>query len=128
MASITGIASRTVNEGSALKYTATLKDEGGTVLALSAVNTITLTLFEVPGQTIINSQNGTNILNLNNGTFAATSGAFTMLFLAADNPIVNAAGEGDLECHEALFKITYSTTKTLNHTVRIYVRQLDKVA
>lgn len=127
MVAITNIASRTVTEGSTFKYTATLKDEDKTVIPTASVDTITLTLYEVPGQTIINSKNGTDVYDTGGGTLAATSGAFTFLFLAADNPIVNAAGVGDLECHEALFKIVYSTTKTLNHPVRIYVKQLDKV-
>jgi len=128
MVAITGIESRTVTEGSAFQYTATLKDEDNNVIASSSVDTITLTLYELPGLTIINSKNGTDVYDTGGGTLHASSGLFTMLLLAADNPIVNATiGVGDLECHEALFKIGYSSTKTLNHTVQIYVKQLDKV-
>ena len=128
MVSLTNaVSTRTVNEGGYFKYTSTLLDEDSTALALASVDTLTMTLYEVQGDTVINSRSAQDVLNTNSVTLHATSGLLTWTALAADNPIVNSPGAGEYEQHIAVFTLTYSTTKTLNHEVAIYVKQLNEI-
>lgn len=122
------VASRTVEEKTTFKYTATLKDEDGVVIPAADLDTLTLTLYDKAAGTIINSQNDTNVLNANNGTVHATSGLFTMLFKPADNPMVGTPDDDITEEHVVLFEWTYnSTTDAGKHQFSIYVVQRLKV-
>lgn len=115
-------------------YTATLKDETGTVIPLSELATLTITLYNAevvePSPTtgnIINSRNLENCKNLANVTFHATSGLLTWNIQALDNVIVNE--ELDTELHVARFDFTYGTpTKDGSHEVRLRVVNLRKVS
>ena len=125
-------AQQTVNEGSTLTYTCTLKDEDGVVLALASINSLTLSFCNLPtsdvAESTINSRLDQNVLNANNVTVHATSGLLTWELQPEDNVIVNSAlVRGVEEQHEATFKLVYSTTKKLNHVVNFFVVQLGKV-
>ena len=124
-------AQRTVKENSTFQYTATLKDETGTVIPLSGVTTFTLTLYDLALGSIINTKDGTDILNANNGTIHATSGLFTWVAKPADNIIVGAGTDilvGKTEEHVALFEWTYNSgLDSGRQELHIYVEQLAKV-
>lgn len=121
-------AERTVNEGTTFLYTCTLKDESGVVVPLSAIGALTLTLYDVDSDTIINSRDTQNVLNANNVTVHATSGLLSWTAQAADNPIVLATRPaGSLERHIALFEWTWATTKKGKHELEIFVQQLSQV-
>jgi hypothetical protein len=121
-------AERTVNEGTTFLYTCTLKDETGAAVPLSAVNTLTLTLYNKETGTIINSRNVQNVLNANNVTLHATSGLLSWLAQPADNIIVTTDRiAGEREKHIALFEWTWSTTKKGKHELIILVKNLAMV-
>lgn len=121
-------AERTVNEGTTFLYTCTLKDESGVVVPLSGISALTLTLYDVATDTIINSRDAQDVLNTNDVTVHATSGLLSWTAQAADNAIVTAARvAGSLEKHIALFEWTWSTTKKGKHELEIFVQQLAQV-
>ncbi len=72
-----------VNDGESAKITATLYDTENASLAKAAINTLTLTIQDEDGS-VINSRNGTDILDANGGTLA-TDGTLTLKLTAADN-------------------------------------------
>jgi hypothetical protein len=116
-----------VAERTTLKCTASLVDESGTAIPASALQALTLTLYNRDSTTkeIINSVNGTNILNTGRGTVHATNGTLTLTLLPADNAIVNSSA--DLEWHRALIQGTYETEKAFKYEIEFQVRNLSKV-
>lgn len=123
-----------VDEKVSAIYTATLKDENGTVVPLSELLTLTLTLYDadqgeptLATANIINSRNVQNVKNTNNVTFHATSGLLTWSIQTADVPIIDS--DKLTELHVARFDFTYGTpTKTGRHEVGLRVRNLRKVS
>lgn len=121
-------AERTVNEQTTFLYTCTLKDESGVVIPLSAVSSLTITLYDEDTGAIINSRDGQNALNANNVTLHSTSGLLSWIAQPADNAIVTATRvAGSVEKHKVLFKWTWATSKKGNHELQILVRQMTKV-
>ena len=124
---------RRVNERSSALYTATLNDEKGDPVTVSALATLTVTLYDKATGDIINSRNGQDALNANDVTLHATSGALTWKMKAADNPINTPATieAGDYERHIALFEWTYDMSGSGvgdgKHEVIIDVLSLTKV-
>lgn len=114
-------------------YTATLKDETGTVIPLAGLSVLLLTLYnaDVPeplvvADNIINSRNLQNVLNQNNVTFHATSGLLTWTLQPADTTIVDETRKTEL--HVARFDFTYGTpTKLGAHEIKFRVENLRKV-
>jgi hypothetical protein len=113
-----------VEQGGSFLYRATLKDENDAAVALAALSSLTLTVVDHKGQ-VINSRNGQDILNANNGTFHATSGLLTMRFVSADNPIVTELNRE--ERHTATFRAAYGSGMTKNWEVLIKVRNIASV-
>lgn len=118
-----------VNEQSSATYTATLVDAAGVAVSGAVLQTLTLTLYDVPSLTVINGRNAQNVLNLNDVT-VDTSGLLTWNLRALDNVIHNAAKQ--IEHHVALFMATWTDTggkpQELTHEVVILVANLQKVA
>lgn len=122
---------RTMNEKTTGTYTAYLEDADGVVLPLSAILTVTLTLYDKPTGTIINSRNAQSVLNANNCTVHATSGLLTWAVQVLDTTLVSTTlAPGELEEHVYLFSWTYTAsaeTKTGRHESSFMVRNLLKV-
>ena len=114
-----------LNEKSTAKYTATLKDEDGIIIADTDIVSLTLTLCEIPGGTIINTRNDQDVLNTNNVTVDSL-GVLIWTLQEADNIIVNTAL--DVEVHNATFKMTFNTTGKATWDIDISVRNLSKVS
>lgn len=119
-----------IAELSSWTYTVTLKvpDATGVLipLALTDVQTLTLTLYDLSSGTIINSINHVDIKNTGRGTYAATTGKLTISFHSADTPIVSATL--DLERHVALIEAIYNAgIDRLEHEVEFTVRNLTRV-
>lgn len=121
---------RTVLEATSFLYTAYLKDETDTVIPLSALGTITLTLYNKADGSIINNRNAQNVKNTNQVTIHATSGLLTWTAKPADNPIVDTTLDaGETEEHIALFQWTYNSgADGGKHELSIHVQQLTKVS
>lgn len=117
-----------VAEQTTLKLTASLVDETGTAIPSSALQTLTLTIYnrDSAAKEIINSVNAVSILNTGRGVVHATNGTVTVTLLPADNAIVNSSA--DLEWHRALIQGTYETTKAFKYEIEFQVRNLSKVA
>lgn len=96
----------TVPERTTQSFTATIKDETGTVIPLANMTTITITHYNRDTGVVIGARNGQDVKNANGGTYHATSGLFTMLFDPADMAIVDDTLA--MENHVALFAWTYS--------------------
>lgn len=97
-----------VNENSTATYTATIKDEDGNLVALSDLNSITLTYYNLSDKdkTIINSRNNQNVKNANNVSIHATSGLLTWELQTEDTEIQDQNKKN--ERHRALFVFDYS--------------------
>ena len=119
---------RKLDEGTLAKYTATIIDEAETAIALSAMTTLTLTLYDEETGTVINSRNDQDVLNTNNVT-VSSAGLLTWLIQPGDNAIVGTRRRaGQYEKHVALFEYTWSSgSKASKHELTLEIRQLDKV-
>jgi hypothetical protein len=117
-----------VNEGTSAKYSTTLLRDDGQPVPLADLNTLTLTLYNKDSGAIINSRNNANVKNAGGGTYHATSGAFDMIFSAADMAALGVAPNAPLvERHVVLFKATWAGNGALNWEVEIDVRNLALV-
>lgn len=111
-----------VIQGGTALYTATLRDAAGSAIALANVVSITLDLFDKSSGTQINSRDGQDVLNTNNGTFHATSGLLSWEIQAADTTIVNTnLTARRSEIHVARFTVTYDTDKVFTFEIPITV-------
>jgi len=116
---------RNIAQNTSQVYTALVKDENDAVIALSRIDSIVLTLYNVHTNAIINNRDSQNVLNANNVTVHATSGLLTWDMQPADNVIIIDALK--FETHRALFEWTYDTNKTGKHEVELIVRNLSMV-
>jgi hypothetical protein len=86
--------------------------------------TLTLTLYDAPTLTILNSRNKQNILDANGGE-VTFDGEFTFEFSPNDNVIV---GNRKEERHVALFEWSWEVgSRKGKHEVHFTVRNFDKV-
>jgi hypothetical protein len=110
-------------------YTATLKDADGTVIPLANISSMTLTLYDVNSDDIINSREDQDVLNDNDVTIHATSGLLTWEMQADDNPIISTTIRvGKREQHKALFEYAGSFAASPGkHVADIRVLNLGKV-
>lgn len=94
------------NEGNTLYLQGTLKDHAQVVVPAAALTSLKFWLTDEATGAIINTRNGTNILNTGNGTVDPTSGAWTLKLVSQDSPIVTL---GTLyERHRILVEWTYN--------------------
>ena len=108
---------RSVNEGSAAKYTATLKDPAGSAVTLSNLTTLEMVLYNQRTGAVINGRGSVSgssytfqdVKNLANVTFHSSSGLLTWNMQPGDNAIVDTTlAPGESETHVAVFKFVYS--------------------
>ena len=108
---------RSVNEGSAAKYTATLKDPAGSAVTLSNLTTLEMVLYNQRTGAVINGRGSVsggnytfqNVKNLQNVTFHSSSGLLTWNMQPGDNVIFDTTlAPGESETHVAVFKFVYS--------------------
>ena len=108
---------RSVNEGSAAKYTATLKDPAGSAVTLSNLTTLEMVLYNQRTGAVINGRGSVSgssytfqdVKNLANVTFHSSSGLLTWNMQPGDNVIVDTTlAPGESETHVAVFKFVYS--------------------
>jgi hypothetical protein len=117
-----------VNEETSAEYTGTIRNEAGDPLPLASINAAVLTLSDAETGAIINGKDDIDVLNANGVTIGATDGSLVWLMEPADNPILDdTIDNGGIECHLAVFKITYNTNQHINHQVQVNVTQLAKV-
>ena len=119
---------RRVEEKSTGRYKVVLHDEAGLAIPLSAMTTITLTLYDDYTGTIINSRNAQNVKNTNNVSYTE-AGLLTWTLQPNDNIIVTSeVRTNGYEKHIALFEYTWSSgSKAGKHELEFQVRQLNKV-
>ena len=114
-----------LSERSSARYTAILKDEAGVVIPAANINTLTLTLFNLKDESIINSRSSQNVLNVNNVTIDS-NGLLTWSIQGLDNPIVD--NTQAFETHRALFEMVWdSSTKQNKWTIDLTVKNLGLV-
>jgi hypothetical protein len=114
----------TVNEGTSARYTGTLRDESGAVVPASSLDSLTLTLFDVATETIINARDDQDVLNAH-GVTISEAGEIVWTIEPDDNVIVTV--RRTLEKHEARFSATWGSTKRSEHVLQYYVRNLKRL-
>lgn len=92
----------------------------GTPVLLSEVSTITATLRDEEGGTLINSRNAQNVKNANNGTYS--NGYFDFALQAADTTFQTAANDQETHVLEVKLTATDAQVRTL-HLEIICVRR-----
>ena len=113
-----------MDEATSGRYTGVLKDDEGEVLNGGAVSTLTLTLYDLRTDTIINSRDEQNVLNTN-GVTVDGSGNFTWTIGPLDTPIVNSALA--YEQHRAYFRWTYNGgTSAGSQQVTMTIRNMHR--
>ena len=114
-----------IPEKSSAKIKATLKDEDGVVIPSATLQTLTLTLYDLITETIINSRDAVDALNANNVTLHATSGLLTYSMQPDDNQIIGTVSE---EVHIILFQGIWSAgTRAVRHQIQVTVSNFLKV-
>lgn len=120
-----------VQQGESLNISGTLTDFDGAAIALAAIATFTLTLYNDATNAVINGLNAADILNAGKGTVDA-AGGFVIRLDAADTPIVDGTlAEKALEVHIARLTWTWNDgvgTRTGIQEVRHRVQKLDAAA
>ena len=125
---------RNVNEQSSRTVSFTLKDNTGTVVPLTSIDTVTLTLYDMgtyapgasPAVGILNSRDSQNVKNTNQVTIHATSGLVTWAMVPDDNIIVTPRRQ--IERHRAEFHFLTTTGVALDYEMEIEVKNLRKAA
>ena len=106
-------------------YTATLQDEGGVPLSYLAVDSLTLTLYDLNTNAIINSRSSQNALNANQVSLDA-AGNLKWQGLPADGTFINP--NKPMEEHVALFTVKWTDglgrPHQANHEVHFLVNRI----
>jgi hypothetical protein len=117
-----------VDETGSVFYQWKLIDENRQPVPLASLDSLTLTLYDVGTDTIINSRDAMDILNTHNGTFASETGIGTMSFTPLDTVIVGTVADGDTEEHIALFEAIWNDGDSRrNWQVRMNVTAVHRV-
>lgn len=121
------ISDRQFKEGQTGQYSFSLVDENDAAILLADLATLTLKLYDVSTDGIINSRNAQNVLNANNVT-VSSGGAVVWSIQHADNVIAGSPDRGTYETHIALFEWTwYGGAKYNSHELELQVLNLNKV-
>jgi len=94
-----------VAEGTSTQLTATLKDRLGVAVPGTDLTHLTLTLYELESETVINSRDAQNILGVNGGS-VSVAGVLTLELSELDNVLVSQ--DSGRETHVALFQYRYN--------------------
>ena len=119
-----------VTEGTTPELTFTLADSAGTAVALSAIDSITMTVIEEKSGSTVNSRSAQDVKNTNNCTYHATSGLFTYDLQPGDVAIENATDNpiGSIERH--LITVTFvwdSSAESISKQFLLQIRNLKSV-
>ena len=124
MANIT-ILTDDIMEKTTVKITATVEDENGNGIAAAGLDTLTLTLYSLEDDTIINSRDAQDVLNANGVTLGG-GGNLVWTVTPADTIIADTTLKA--ERHRAVFEWTYaSAAKNGKHVIDMRVINLVKV-
>lgn len=104
------IATIELNELNSAFIEGDIVDELGAPVTLAMVTEFTIDLYDDNTGTHINGREELDILNVNGGTFHATSGHFTFTFESADNPILGLWPRGRREAHTARLTLIWGAT------------------
>lgn len=123
-----------VNEHSSKTISFTLKDNTGTAVPLSDIDTATLTGYDLdtytptssPVDGILNSRDAQNIKNANNVTIHSTSGLVTFAMQPDDNVIVTSRRQ--VERHRYEFRFVTTSGAELDYQIEVEVVNLRKAA
>lgn len=132
MAGIAVLTTPVLEKSSAL-YTCTLRDENGTPIVGTAVQTAVVTLTDQFG-TVVNSRTAQDVKNTNGGSIGASNGLFSLLMVGADHALTAPELADDTRNHERRLTlvVTFSrvggTTGTLTHEARWPLYELDQVS
>jgi len=120
-------ANLTFLERTSPRIQATLLDDDDLPVPGSSVTTLTMTLYDVVEDSIINARDGQNILNAN-GCTLDEDGLFTWLVEHLDTVIVGATELNALEEHVALIEGTHTAgSRHFKQEIRHFVKNLGKV-
>jgi hypothetical protein len=112
-------------ESGALSYT--LVDETGAAVALASITAMLMTLYDEKTGAIINSRNAQDVLNTNQCTFHATTGAFAWAPLPADMAMSSGSTQAT-ERHIAQIRTTWTSgTKAHTHLAYFTVGNIVKL-
>jgi hypothetical protein len=114
----------TINEQTSARYTATLVDETGAAIDGTALDSATLTAYDVATGTAIGARTAQDVKNANGVTISAL-GALVWTMTPADNAILGAAA---IERKAAMFVLTWggAGVKQCRHEMTWLVRNLAK--
>lgn len=115
-----------VRERSSGRVTAVLQDETGAVIPSSSLSTLTLTLYDVATNTILNSRDAQNVLNANNVTVDG-SGNLTWTVQPADHAVVSTKPRAR-ERHRGVFDFTWTGGKRDWYAVEFLVEAEPEVS
>ena len=114
-----------IMEKTTVKITAIVEDENGDGIPAVSLNTLTLTLYSLEDDTIINSRNDQDVLNTN-GVTLDVSGNLVWTVTPADTIIVNTLLNA--ERHRAVFEWTYTGgSKNGKHVIDMRIINLVKI-
>ena len=114
-----------VGERTTSYITAVIRDQNGDPIPGGSLNSLTLTLYNVDASnTIINSVDDVNILNVGRGVVDA-NGNVTIELLLLDNQLVDTAKS--FETHRALIEWTWGNTRQGRHEVEFLVQNMTRV-
>jgi hypothetical protein len=116
---------KVVKEKTTQAFTAVLQDETGAVIPAASITALTLTLYDLLTNAIINSRDHVSIKNANGGTIDA-SGNLTWTSDVLDSPILNDTLAQ--ENHIALIEWTYNSGKQGRFEVALIVRNMVRVS
>jgi hypothetical protein len=111
-----------IDESTSRTWRAILVDSAGQFLALSGIQTLTLTLYAgdkypaTPTDAVINNRNAQDVLNTNDCTYDEVTGELVWQIRPEDTVIVDAVR--GWEKHVALFEIVYLNGAGITHTAR----------
>lgn len=116
-----------IPEQSSAWYSSTLKDRTGAVIPSASLSSLTATLYApayTAGSNIVNSRNAQNVLNANNCTLHATSGAFEWAMQTADTTMLTMEAR---EEHVLLLQWVGPDVGSGKHEVVFLIHALEKV-
>ena len=113
-----------VREGSSGTLTITLKQHDGIPIPKVSLETLTLTLYDVETDQVINSRSGVNIFDAH-GCTVADDGTATLSLTPADNVVIDRNRPyGEPEIHAALVKFTAAVNIAGNAELRFTVERV----
>lgn len=114
----------TLSEASTARYRATMYDETDTVIDGTALNSLTLTLYDKRTRAIVNSRNAQDVKNAN-GVVVTSDGALTWTISKDDTAVL---GASKTERHVAVFVGTWSAgSKQFVHDIEMDVINIHGV-